>query len=231
MHDLARLAWPEVPSAGLVLVPVGSTEQHGPHLPFATDTLIAQAVAERLGERTGATVAPPVAYGASGEHQGFRGTVSIGHEALSSLLVELIRSVSTWAGRIVLVNGHGGNVQTLREVVPRMRGETHDVAWLPAGLPGGDAHAGRSETSLMMHLLPAAVRLDRLEAGAAGELVDLLPALRAGGVVAVSPNGVLGDPRGASAEEGADLFDAICAWAERRLQADAVRPDGCLADA
>ncbi|MCS5498807.1 mycofactocin biosynthesis peptidyl-dipeptidase MftE [Cnuibacter physcomitrellae] len=231
MADLADLAWPEVPPAGLVLVPVGSTEQHGPHLPFTTDTVIAQAVAVELAERSGAVVAPPLAYGASGEHQSFRGTVSIGHEALASLVVELIRSLSTWAGRIVLVNGHGGNVQTLREVVPRMRRETHRVAWLPAGLPGGDAHAGRTETSLMLHLHPAAVRLDRLEPGATGHLAELLPALRSGGVAAVSPNGVLGDPRGSSAEEGADVFDAICASAVRRLHADVVGPDGCLADA
>ncbi|WP_378145960.1 mycofactocin biosynthesis peptidyl-dipeptidase MftE [Cnuibacter sp. UC19_7] len=231
MLDLARLAWPEVPPAGLVLVPIGSTEQHGPHLPFTTDTVIAQAVAADLAERSGGVLAPPVAYGASGEHQSFRGTISIGHEALATLVVELIRSLSTWADRIVLVNGHGGNVQTLREVVPRMRRETHRVAWVPAGLPGGDAHAGRTETSLMLHLHPAAVRLDLLEPGATGDLASLLPALRSGGVAAVSPNGVLGDPRGASAEEGAELFEAIRASAERRLRADTVGADGCLADA
>jgi mycofactocin precursor peptide peptidase len=231
LRPLAELAWPEVPPAGLVLVPIGSTEQHGPHLPFSTDTVVAQRTAEAVGRRLHAVVAPPVAYGASGEHQSFRGTASIGHEALGVVLVELIRSLSTWGDRIVLINGHGGNVPTLREVVPRMIGETHHVGWLPAGLPGGDAHAGRTETSLMLHLAPESVRLNRLEPGATGDLAALLPALRSGGVAAVSSNGVLGDPRGASAEEGAELFAALCASAERRIVADMPGPDGLLADA
>jgi len=130
---LESRSWNEVPERPLVLIPLGSTEQHGPHLPFSTDTFIAEqvaiAVAERLssGNSGPVVVAPPLAYGASGEHQTFPGTVSIGQEALAVVLVEMIRSVSTWGRRIVLVNGHGGNVATVKQVVDQMRYERHEV--------------------------------------------------------------------------------------------------------
>src|SRR4051794_27413330 len=101
----------ETAGAWLVLVPVGSTEQHGPHLPLDTDTVIATAVAHGVAaELPGTWVAPPISYGSSGEHQSFPGTASIGTEALTHVLVELARSMRTWASRVVFVNAHGGNV-------------------------------------------------------------------------------------------------------------------------
>ena len=154
-------------------------------------------------------MAPPVAYGASGEHEGFPGTVSIGHEALRLLLVELGRSAARWAGRVLFVNGHGGNVPTLVDAVRLLRYEGRDAAWL-ACAPGGDAHAGRTETSLMLALDPACVR-PAWAAGNTASLGDLLPAMRAGGVAAVSANGVLGDPSGASPDEGERLLAAMAA--------------------
>jgi mycofactocin precursor peptide peptidase len=203
---LGERVWPEIDGRPTLLVPVGSVEQHGPHLPLDTDTRIAAAVAARVA--TGALlVAPPVAYGASGEHEGFAGTVSIGHEALRLLLVELGRSAARWAGRLVFVNGHGGNVSSLVEAVRLLRYEGRDAAWFPCAA-GGDAHAGRTETSLMLALDPTLVRPVRA-AGNTAPLGDLLPTLRAGGVVAVSPNGVLGDPAGASADEGERLLAAM----------------------
>jgi len=203
---LGERVWPEIDGRPTVLVPVGSVEQHGPHLPLDTDTRIAAAVAARAA--TGALlVAPPVAYGASGEHEGFAGTVSIGHEALRLLLVELGRSAARWAGRLVFVNGHGGNVSSLVEAVRLLRYEGRDAAWF-ACAAGGDAHAGRTETSLMLALDPTLVRPERA-AGNTAPLGDLLPEMRAGGVAAVSPNGVLGDPAGASADEGERLLAAM----------------------
>ena len=94
-----------------IMVPLGSTEQHGPHLPLDTDTRIATAVARgaRAGLEEAWLVAPAIAYGASGEHQDFAGTISIGAEALTMLLVEYGRSAACWAQRLVFVNGHGGN--------------------------------------------------------------------------------------------------------------------------
>jgi len=187
----------------LLVVPLGATEQHGPHLPLGTDTIIASALAASLD----AVVAPALPYGSSGEHAGFAGTLSIGREALITVLVELVRS-SAFA-RVVFVSGHGGNAEPLAAAVRRLRDEGHDVwAWSPAW--GGDAHAGRTETSLLLHLAPEVVRLDRAEAGDTRSWRELSPEVTIGGVAAVSPNGVLGDPAGASSEEGARLLAAIC---------------------
>jgi creatinine amidohydrolase len=203
MTQLGERTWPEIDGRPTLLVPVGSTEQHGPHLPLDTDARVAAAVAVRAAG-AGLLVAPPVAYGASGEHEGFPGTVSIGHEALRLLLLELGRSAARWAGRLLFVNGHGGNVPTLVEAVRLLRYEGRDAAWFACS-PGGDAHAGRTETSLLLALAPGLVGPDRA-AGNPAALGELLPAMRAGGVAAVSPNGVLGDPAGASAEEGERLL-------------------------
>jgi mycofactocin precursor peptide peptidase len=213
--DLAALTWPEaagLAAAGALLaVPVGSTEQHGPHLALSTDTDLAIALCARLaGARPGVVVAPPLHYGSSGEHQDFAGTLSIGQAALELVLVELCRSATTAFSRVLLVNAHGGNAETVRRAEARLRAESRDVrAWL-AGWRG-DAHAGRTETSLQLALAPARVRLDRAEAGDPRPIADLLPLLRVSSVRAVSPNGVLGDPAGASAAEGEALLTSLSA--------------------
>ena len=162
MPSLGAVAWPEIGPAPLLVVPLGSVEQHGPHLPFITDTAVAAAVAEgAVGLLDGTLLAPALAYGASGEHEDFPGTVSLGTEALTALLVEYGRSACRWAGRVLVVNGHGGNLAALRTAFALLRREGRDVAWFPCGTPGGDAHAGRTETSLMLHVEPAGVRADR----------------------------------------------------------------------
>ena len=218
--DLAHTAWPDVPSDALVLLPIGSTEQHGPHLPLDTDSVIAHAVARRAATALPtALVAPVLPYGASGEHAGFPGTVSIGHEALRTVLVEAVRSLSLWAGRIVLVNGHGGNTATLDTAVRLLRTEGHDVAWTDCSVPGADAHAGRTETSVMLHLAPERVRLEAAAVGDTRPLAVLLPELMANGVRSVSPSGVLGDPTGASAVEGHRMTDAMVSAVVGRITA------------
>lgn len=217
MTDLARATWPDVPERPLVLVPAGSVEQHGPHLPFDTDAVIAVAVAEAVGARLGGLVAPPLVYGNSGEHQSFPGTMSIGAEALRLVVVELVRSLSTWAGRIVLVNAHGGNAPTLADAVKQLVGEGHDVAWVPCATEEVDLHAGHTETSLMLHLRPADVRLDRAAPGNTAPLAEILPEMIRGGVAAVSPGGVLGDPTGATAEHGRAVLEAMVDDVVRRL--------------
>ncbi len=210
--DLGRMSWPDVEVGGraLVLVPVGSLEQHGPALGLATDALIASRVAhDAVGHLTGTRhrllVAPTVPYGASGEHEDFPGTVSIGTEALRVLLVELGRSACRWAEGVVFVNGHGGNVDALVSAVTTLRHEGRAVAWTSCVARGSDAHAGRTETSLLMALEPGSVDHRRLAPGRADPITSLLPELRAKGVRAVSPNGVLGDPTSASADTGRRL--------------------------
>ncbi|MGY1724874.1 mycofactocin biosynthesis peptidyl-dipeptidase MftE [Blastococcus sp. SYSU DS0533] len=210
MTSLGAVTWPELPVRPLLVVPLGAVEQHGPHLPLTTDTAVATAVADGAVDRLpGALLAPALAYGASGEHEDFPGTISLGTEALTGLLVEYGRSACRWAGRVLIVNGHGGNLDALRAAVPRVRAEGRDVAWFPCGFRGGDAHAGRTETSLMLHVEPDQVRRDRAVTGETTPIGALLPRLRAEGVRAVSPTGVLGDPAGAGAGEGARLLDGL----------------------
>lgn len=215
--SLTEVTWPDVVREGLVLVPVGATEQHGPHLPLDTDAVIATAVADELAPLLGAAVTPVVAFGASGEHQSFPGTISIGTEALTQVLVELARSLSTWAGRIVFVNGHGGNLEALTAAVRQLQREGCDAGWVPCAVSGADLHAGRHETSLMLHLAPHRVRLERAVPGNVAPLTALMPQMRVGGVAAVSDNGVLGDPAGASAEEGEATLRAMVSAAYHRI--------------
>lgn len=213
--ELGHRRWLQVEERPpLLLVPIGSMEQHGPHLPLSTDTMIATAVSRTAAAQLTATgvavlVAPAISYGASGEHESFPGTVSIGQEALHTVLVEYGRSACRWASELVFVNGHGGNVATLIKAVELLRYEQRPVAWTACDLPGADAHAGATETSLLLYLAPETVRTDLAEPGANEPLAQLLPMLRSAGVRAVSANGVLGDPTNSSAEHGHELFSLL----------------------
>lgn len=220
---LGTATWPELTSGRrrVLLVPLGATEQHGPHLPLDTDTRIAAAVA--LGAaagRSGAQVAPALPLGASGEHAGFPGTLSIGTAALTAVLVELVRHAAADWDHVLLVNAHGGNAPAVTAAVETAEHEGRSCHAYHAAVTGGDAHAGRTETSLLLHLAPELVRTGELAAGDRRPVSELMPDLRRHGVRALSPNGVLGDPRGASAAEGRRLLASLvapCAAALDRL--------------
>jgi mycofactocin precursor peptide peptidase len=205
---LGAATWQEVEAAGetVLAVPLGATEQHGPHLPLETDTAIARAVAAgAAAERPEIAVAPALPYGSSGEHAGFPGTISIGQEATELVLVELCRSAAASFGRVLFVCGHGGNVVPVNRAVKRLRNEGREVrAWSPRW--EGDAHAGRLETSLMLAIAPELVRADRAAPGNTKPVEELFGDLVARGVRPLTTNGVLGDPAGASAREGRELL-------------------------
>jgi mycofactocin precursor peptide peptidase len=223
--NLADLSWVQADAAArrAVLVPLGSLEQHGPHLPLDTDTRIALAVARgAAGGREGVAVAPAFAFGASGEHAGFAGTLSIGTPALGELLVELGRDASRDWDAMLLVNGHGGNRDAIDAALARLQPEGRRCAAYHVTPAGGDAHAGRTETALLLHLCPTAVRLELAEPGEGAPVGELIDRLRRDGVRSVSPNGVLGDPRGATPQEGRQLLEELiagCADALSRLLA------------
>ncbi|MGD0701233.1 MAG: mycofactocin biosynthesis peptidyl-dipeptidase MftE [Trebonia sp.] len=220
---LSTAHWPEVEAGPrrLLVVPVGSLEQHGAHLPLDTDTRIAAAVAARAcAGRAGVGLAPPIALGASGEHAEFPGTLSIGSVALSIMLVELGRHASLHWPAMLLVNGHGGNAAAIREAVKLLADEGRRCHVWHAGLRPAqlateplvsDAHAGRVETSVMLALAPGDVRLAAASRGDTRPLREIMPDLAARGVRHVSPNGVLGDPSGASAAEGDRLLGLLVA--------------------
>ncbi|BBZ18477.1 mycofactocin system creatininase family protein [Mycolicibacterium gadium] len=206
-----------------MIIPVGSTEQHGPHLPLDTDTRIATAVARALADRLVPAneskwmVAPAIEYGASGEHEEFSGTVSIGTSALRLLLVEFGRSASRWASRLVFVNGHGGNVEALATAAALLRYEGRDVGWCSCSAENADAHAGHTETSVLLHISPADVWINEWVPGNSAPLGQLMPAMRQGGIAAVSEVGILGDPTTATAEEGARIFAEMVDGCLRRV--------------
>lgn len=209
--QLGRMAWTDV-GAPILVVPVGSCEQHGPHLPLHTDTVIAVALAEALAARRGdCVVAPALTITASGEHRGFAGTLSIGTDAMVDVLVELVRSAD-WAAGIVFVNGHGGNVGAMNRAMTAFEREQRSVfVWWP-DVPQGDPHAGHVETSLMLALAPDQVRLERAVAGPVPAIAELVRS----GVRPLSESGVLGDPTSASGAEGTMLFAEL---AEQLVQA------------
>lgn len=215
-RELGARTWTEIDQP-IVVVPVGSCEQHGPHLPLDTDTTIARALARDLvARRTDCLLAPPLTVTASGEHVGFPGTLSIGTEAMAGVVIELVRSAD-WATGVVFVNGHGGNVTAMQRAADVFDHENRNVlVWWPH-VPGGDPHAGHTETSLLLAIAPELVRLDAAVAGPVPAMADLVHH----GVRALSASGVLGDPTGATADAGAaifrrmadDLADEVAVWA------------------
>ena len=195
-------------SHSIVLVlPLGSFEQHGPHLPLDTDTIIIDAVVAQALETStidsdSFMVAPTIAISASDEHAGFRGTLSTGSAALADSVVAICRSAS-WAQGICIVNGHGGNADALASITSALTYENirHSMWSLPS-YEGADMHAGHTETSVMLHVAPAKVQTDLIAPGTVGDASSLVAQMRTSGVAGVSANGVLGNPTTATSEHG-----------------------------
>ncbi len=191
------------------VLPLGAVEQHGPHLPLDTDTVIATAVASQAvkdANRPDLLLLPTLPYGASGEHAGFPGTISIGTEALATVLIEIARSVIPPLRGLVIVSGHGGNSHALQIAAAALEIEQRPFhIWTPSE-PPSDLHAGHHETSLLLHLSPDAVRQDQITDGPSQDSPSFIADLQEHGVKGHSPSGVLGTPSRAHAEDGAAIF-------------------------
>ena len=189
----------------IVVIPVGSWEQHGPHLPFDTDTQIACAVINEslpVHDEQLVIVTPPIAISASDEHAGFAGTLSTGTEAFAASALGIAKS-ATWARGVFFVNGHGGNADAFRIITQDLaRNNVRHAIWSPPYDDTDDMHAGATETSVMMHIAPHAVRTNQLVVGNTRDARELMEDMKHGGVRSVASNGVLGDATLATAKRG-----------------------------
>ncbi len=220
-------------AASTLCLPLGSTEQHGPHLPFDTDTVIAEALTSRIVARWGDTFdlwqLPALPVGLSREHAWARGTLSHSVTAMTALLRdkadEIVRELP--ARNLMIVNGHGGNRGILEAVGYEFAGDfglnvcsLHLGALISPvperGLP--EIHAGKDETSVMLALAPDRVRRERIAGlksppdAAAVRRTILDPAVSwpwSSGDPRIADSGVIGDARAASAEHGQAIIDRV----------------------
>ena len=242
---LGDATWPEAGAAladtSTALLPIGSTEQHGPHLPLSTDHVIAEGFARAAADRAGVVCAPTITVGVSPHHRQFHGTMSVDAATFRDYVESLSRSlVYQGIDRIVYVNAHGGNVEHLREVGRRLHddGAAYAVEWMwNESIPElvdslferNGPHAGPKETSMVWYLADL-VREGELEAARDDGCPDLaaVETERNGArlyydSIENSPNGAFGDPTDASAEKGERLFEAateqlveLAEWLERQ---------------
>jgi creatinine amidohydrolase len=220
--QLPEATWTDADAADtdLALLPVGSTEQHGPHAPLGTDALAAATVAGEAAEAYDGevVVAPTVQVGVSEEHRQFTGTLWVSEDTFRAYVRETVASLAAhgW-DRVVLVNGHGGNTDALREVAGTIT--RHDEAyavpftWFEAvGEHAGDmGHAGPLETALFRHVEPELVRegrIDEAREGASDRWGEWVSGVNlAYDSAEFTENGVVGDPADGDADRGAELLE------------------------
>lgn len=222
----------------VLLLPLGSVEQHSNHMPVGTDTILAHevalAAAAQASGGSATVVLPPPWYGFSAHHMRFSGTITLPAATLIDLAQRIVDSVVAHGfRRLVIVNGHGGNGGAI-DVMAAELGHRHygtariaaltyfqlardAIAFLRTSPVGGMGHAGEFETAMMMHLRPHLVKADRAvtvypDPGSAHLSTDLLAASAARTYLDfkdLSPTGVLGDPSHATPEAGARYFSAV----------------------
>jgi len=233
-HNLADLTSPEVADALLrgidvVILPVGSIEQHGAHLPLATDSLHTVAVLERVARKLPAVLAPLMPVGRADHHMAFAGTMSLKPETLHALVRDCCDSLFQHGFRHVLIySGHGGNAAPLARIIDDLMRENagrsiigctdwgiYDGALFPCADAFGVStfaagwHAGELETSMILALDADLVLMERAAPGFLGNLADVRGKLMSEGIQAIAPSGVLGDPRAATREHGQAYLEAL----------------------
>jgi creatinine amidohydrolase len=235
--QLDRMTWPEVKAeqeAGrdTLVIAFGATEQHGPHMPLATDALIGDHLARLVADRLDAFVAPTVRIGCSEHHLAFAGTLSISEQTFAGVVGDLVRAAArSGFSRAVLLPTHGGNFRPLAAALEQLgpvpgievRAMTDLTVLLALAQLGADEHgvalgegglhAGEWETSMLEVIHPELVHPDRAAAGYTGDPESAIGAIFSGGVHTISENGVIGDPAQASPEHGERYWDKVLAIA------------------
>jgi creatinine amidohydrolase len=231
--ELDRMTWPEIRAEqqrgrDTVVIAFGATEQHGPHMPLATDALLGDHLARLVAESLGAFLAPTVRIGCSEHHLEFPGTLSVSEETFRGIVGDVVRSLARGGfARVVLLPTHGGNfgplaaaledlgqvpgveIRALTDLaalltIARVGAEEHGV---PLG--EGGIHAGEWETSMLMAIHPDLVHAERGEPGYTGDPEGAIGAIFGSGVHTVAENGVIGDPARASAEHGVRYWEEV----------------------
>ena len=248
---LSDLTSPEVGDAiarGIeaVVIPVGSTEQHGPHLPLSTDSLHTVAVLERVAKRLPALLAPLLPVGRADHHMAFPGTISVSHETLHAVVRDWCDSFFRHGFRHVLIySGHGGNAGPLATIITDLVREDprrsiigctdwtiYDNALFPRARSLGVAveeagwHAGELEASMILALDEKLVRMDHAAPGFLGNLAEVRDTLMSKGIQSVAPSGVLGDPRGATRDHGRQYLNVLTDAVTRFFKDELARRNG-----
>ncbi|MCC5974232.1 MAG: creatininase family protein [Rubellimicrobium sp.] len=228
MIEAARATWPEAEAAAargaLAMLPIGATEQHGPHLPLTTDTDLATGVARALAEATGAFLLPAIPYGDAWSCESFPGTISASPETLRALVTDIGRGVRRMGlPALITLNGHFGNREPVALAARTLLSEGLPVLHLDypglealaarhcvsAPAAAGFYHADEVETAMMLALRPEAVRMDQARPDYPAFPPDF--GTQPMQLREISASGVFGDPRPATAETGRDLIAGIVA--------------------
>lgn len=216
----------------LAILPVGATEQHGPHLASGCDTISADSIARLAADRANVLTLPALAYGCSlGHTDKWPGTLSLHPTTLTQACLELGRwAVANGLKKLLFLSGHGTNDAPLRSAILQLRYEFPEARFATMGLwdiservgalyfrDGADIHANQGETSVLAHLHPEMIRPERAE-----DVADVTPGLKFSyAMPATTPNGVVGAPSQASAEDGAamvsTLVEDLTAWLKAAL--------------
>lgn len=209
--QLQALSWTDVQDsdANMAVLPVGSTEQHGPHNPLGVDAIIARELAQAACQRTDALCLPAIEVGIAEHHRNFDGTLYVSHDTLRDYVAETVQSLTHHGiDRVVVVNGHGGNTAALEEACARLTrdGELFAVVWeWFASRDVEVGHGGKYETAIMMHLRPELVD-EPVEGDAETWGKQVSGASVAYDTDEFTANGITGDARDADPETGERVF-------------------------
>ncbi len=237
---MSEMSWVDIQEAlgeGLstVVFAVGSNEQHGPHLPTCTDSLIGDVLANKVTQKLGrALQAPTINVGCSEHHMAFPGTIDLKPETLKNLIRDYCVSLARQGFKnIVILPSHGGDFNPVREATDELNQSLKEARVISytdlkgllrllaefslkhgVSAPESGAHAGESETSMVLAIRKDLVDMERAEEGFVGNYEEKIPVIFSQGIKSVTRNGVVGDPRKAEAGKGEEYLEL---WADKMV--------------